>query len=185
MPGRSFHFALASSAPGIVKQSGGHILVESQPGMGAIFQIYLPRAPQNGTPEPEAPARSEAAGASGTILLVEDEPDVRRTVRQMLLRQGYGVLEADGGASAVEICRTHPGQIDLLLTDVVMQEQRGPELACDLSALRPGLKVLYMSGYAADAIGQSGVLGPEMMFLPKPFTSQALAARIREVLSQG
>jgi two-component system cell cycle sensor histidine kinase/response regulator CckA len=167
---------------GIVKQSGGDIWVYSEPGKGSTFKVYLPLVEESAAETAGPPAPREVAGGSETILLVEDEAGVRRLVRAILQQRGYAVLEADGPEHALRICREPSRRIDLLLTDVVMPEMSGRELAIEITRLRPELKVLYMSGYTDNAIVHHGLkaLGPA--FLQKPFTPAALASRIRQVL---
>jgi signal transduction histidine kinase/CheY-like chemotaxis protein len=183
-----------STVYGTVKQSGGHISVESEPGQGSTFQIYLPRAAApvvtppdlRPPPEPAGPGPTgETALAQGhgeTILLVEDAQRVRAVVREILEMSGYVVLEARHGADALEVSNRHAGTIHLLVTDVVMPQMSGRELSQRLSTLRPDLKVLYMSGYTDDAIVRHGVLASGIAFLSKPFTPDALALKVREVL---
>jgi PAS domain S-box-containing protein len=231
-----------STVYGIVNQSGGHVWVESEPGRGTTFRVYLPRvevgaeaaaAPPHAeapaptptpmrrredltAPRPEVPATAPrredvappprprveepvAAAATveiptpivddgpktargETILLVEDAQRVRAVVREILEMNGYAVLEARHGAEALEISARHSGPIHLMVTDVVMPQMSGRELAQRLAPLRPDMKVLYMSGYTDDAIVRHGVLGAGMAFLSKPFTPDALAAKIRDVL---
>jgi len=167
---------------GIVRQSGGHIGVESTPGRGATFRIYLPRvdAPLDPTGEPH-PVAAPAAG-NETVVLAEDERLVRVLAQKVLERAGYRVLVAAGGAEALALAERNDGPIHLLLTDVVMPEMTGRELARRLTSLRPGLRVLYMSGYADEAVAQHGVLDPGTAFLQKPFTPEALAKKVRGVL---
>ncbi|HEV8124480.1 MAG TPA: response regulator [Gemmatimonadales bacterium] len=167
---------------GIVKQSGGYITVESAPGNGTAIRIYLPRvdAPLDSTTT--GPGLGTAARGSETILLVEDEVSVRRLARRVLLSKGYVVLEAANGQEALRLVSEHTGPLDLVLTDVVMPGMSGPEMAERLSREQPGLRVLYMSGYADEAIGRHGVLETGVQFLQKPFTPQDLAQRVREVL---
>ncbi len=182
-----------STVYGIVKQSGGHIAVESEVGRGSTFRIYLPRvaapppaeprrAPEPATARGSAPGESLAPGRGETILLVEDAQRVRAVVREILEMTGYTVLEARHGAEAVEVATRHAGPIHLLVTDVVMPQMSGRELAQRLATLRPDLKVLYMSGYTDDAIVRHGVLASGIAFLSKPFTPDALALKVRELL---
>ena len=169
---------------GIVRQSGGYIAVDSAPGRGATFRIYLPRvdAPLDPTGRPGR-VRAPAVG-SETILLTEDEPLVRTLARKVLELARYRVLVAASGAEALALAERHEGPIHLLLTDVVMPEMNGRELAHRLASLRPDARVLYMSGYADEAIAQHGVLDPGTAFLQKPFTPDGLARKVREVLDQ-
>jgi len=173
-----------STVYGIVKQSGGYIWVNSEPAKGTTFKVYLPRVNAMGeviTVQPPAVGWEGARGRE-TVLLVEDEETVRELTRQYLLTQGYEVLEAAGPAAALKISSVHPGQIHLLLTDVIMPGMNGPELALRITAERPEVKVLYMSGYSENAIGHNGTLNPGIILLQKPFTLQTLTTKVREVL---
>jgi CheY-like chemotaxis protein len=174
-----------STVYGIVKQSEGSIWVYSEVGKGTTFKTYLPRVD-----EPAKAAESDAARDASaemprgreTVLLTEDEEQVRRMTRIILEMNGYHVLEAGGGEEALSIYEQHAGRIDLVITDVVMPQMSGRELAQSLETLRPGIKVLYMSGYTDDAIVRHGLLGREIAFLQKPFTPDALTRKVREVL---
>jgi len=170
---------------GIVQQSGGSIRVESRPGHGTTFQIDLPCCEGEKAAARRAPAPIRSNSGSETVLLVEDDDRVRTLVATMLRRCGYAVLDADGGERALEIARAHRGSIDLLLTDVVMPAMNGRVLAERLQALSPGTRVLLMSGYSDDAILRAGVQASDVAFLQKPFSSAALAAKVREVLETG
>ena len=166
---------------GIVKQSGGHITASSTPGQGSTFRVFFPRVDEPAA-EPAAAAHPVAPVGTETILVVEDEPAVRRLACDYLAEKGYTVLEAPNPARAVEMVREHTGKIDMVLTDVIMPGLSGRELVETLRGLRPGLRVLYMSGYTADAIAHHGVLDPGVEFIQKPFTPSALARRLRETL---
>jgi PAS domain S-box-containing protein len=173
-----------STVYGIVRQSGGNILVYSEVGRGTTFKIYLPYT-ASGAPEYKRSAETEEVDhGTETILLAEDDKTVRRLVREVLESYGYQVLEAANGGAAFLICERHEGPIHLLLTDVVMPEMGGRELAARLAQLRTEMRVLYMSGYAADAIVHQGVLVEGANFIQKPFAAHALALKVREVLDK-
>ena len=172
---------------GIVKQSGGYVWVYSEPGKGTTFKVYLPRVTEAGEMVADAlPAAAPLADKQPreTILVVEDEANLRRLTRQFLENRGYSVLDAADGAAAVQICVAHQGTIHLLLTDVIMPGMNGRELAKRVAEIRPNTKVLYMSGYTENAIGHNGTLDAGIKLLQKPFTLQALQAKVREVLDQ-
>ena len=167
---------------GIVQQHGGTIMVESAPGQGATFKIYLSCVDDPVSEVGISVASGEAGRGSETILVVEDETHVRVLVAQMLQVSGYTVLTAANPATALELSDQHPGPIHLLLTDVVMPAMSGPELYQRLKSLRPRTRVLYMSGYTDEALGRHGVLEPDIVLLQKPFRFTELAQKIREVL---
>src|SRR5579864_1748877 len=168
---------------GIVKQSAGHILVYSEPGHGTTFKIYLPSADHKvgigskSEPETVSPKREGT-----TILLVEDDEIMRGLTRQLLQEHGYTVVEAHDGKSALELVQSHPGPIDLLLTDVVMRRMSGPELVERLSTSHPALKVVFMSGYTGELIAEREVLKRGITLLEKPFTRTALLNTIHTTL---
>ena len=167
---------------GIVKQSEGTIWQYSEVGRGTAFKIYLPRAeaPMKEV-EVEADDRESFQGTE-TVLLVEDEEVVREMATEILRDSGYHVLEAKHGHEAMKLGRQHSGTIHLMLTDVVMPQMSGRELAEQLTPLRRDMKVLYMSGYTDDAIVHHGVLEEGTAFIGKPFTPSALARKVREIL---
>lgn len=169
---------------GIVEQSGGHIEVASQVDVGTTIDIFLPRA--EGRPEISAPAPEPAVVGSRkeSILLVEDEDVVRELAHRILRDCGYRVLEARKGEEALMLAELHDGPIHLLLTDVVMPEMSGRQLAENLTPMRPDMKILYMSGYTDDTILRYGIQAGEVDFLQKPFAPKALVAKVRQVLNQ-
>jgi len=170
-----------STVYGIVKQSGGYVLVQSEEGRGTKFQIYLPRV--EGIAEKHAPQSTPAIlGGSETVLLVEDEESVRQLVRDTLTAKGYRVVEAENGEAGLAAAAQHQGKIDLVITDVVMPGIGGRELIKQLAELRPETKVLYLSGYTEDAIISEGTIEREAAFLQKPFTLKSLSQKVREVL---
>ena len=171
-----------STVYGIVKQSGGNIWLYSEPGKGTTFKVYLPAI--DAAPDDVGKPVSSIARRSGgeTVLVVEDDDQLRRLTHRALAAHGYVVLEADRGATALDIARRHKGRIDLVLTDVVMPDTNGRKLADALRAGRPGLRVLFMSGYPDGAMGQHGLLDQGISYLAKPFTTEAVARKVREVL---
>jgi two-component system, cell cycle sensor histidine kinase and response regulator CckA len=180
-PGKGTGMGLAA-VYGIVQQFNGHIKVQSQPGAGASFQIYLP--PRYEVVSDEQPSSDSVPAPKGqeTVILVEDDPAVRALSRQVLTRHGYVVLEAKDGSEAIRICQQYPGTIDLLVSDVVMPIMSGLQVAQRLRQMRPRLKTLFVSGYPDDALDAHGVLKAEITLLPKPFTPSALANKVRSVL---
>ena len=166
---------------GIVEQSGGGIHVDSVLGRGTVMRVYLPVADGPEAAE-ERPAPAPPLGGAETILLVEDNESVRHLLARALRRRGYTVLDAASGDEALALSAGHEGAIDMLLTDVVMPGMRGPTLASRLSALRPGMRVLFMSGYTGDAPGDAGAEAEVFPLLQKPFTPAQLTERIRALL---
>jgi CheY-like chemotaxis protein len=167
---------------GIVSRSGGSVNVYSELGRGTSFKVYMPRA-DGSAAIPEAPTVDRPGGARETVLIVEDEDAIRELATRFLERQGYSVLVAANAEEAFRLV-TSDATIDVLLTDVVMPGASGPELTNRLVALHPALKVIYMSGYTEAAIVQHGILNPGVAFLNKPFTSETLGRKIRQVLDR-
>jgi two-component system, cell cycle sensor histidine kinase and response regulator CckA len=174
-----------STVYGIVKQSEGNVWVYSEPGLGTTFKIYLPRVDRPVEVVETLKAEAKLPGGTETILLVEDEPSVRLLVRTTLESNGYQVLEATNGAEALLIGEQHQGRIHFLLTDLVMPGISGRMLAEQLAPRRPELKVLFLSGYTDDVVVRHGALNAGMAFLQKPFTPDALARKVREVMDAG
>jgi nitrogen-specific signal transduction histidine kinase/DNA-binding NarL/FixJ family response regulator len=175
-----------STVYGIVKQSGGYIWVFSEIGRGTTFKIYLPRVASVEEPLPQFATRpasfQKVEPGTETILLVEDEANLRYLARQYLEKQGYRVIEAADGAVAMQIAVAHEGIIHLLLTDVIMPGMNGRELAQRISEIRPNVKILYMSGYTENVIGHNGTLEAGVRLLQKPFNLRDLKSKVREVL---
>jgi CheY-like chemotaxis protein len=168
---------------GIMKQSGGHIEVYSEPGIGTTFKIYLPAAEEPLTTA-KAPDGAERLHGSETVLLVEDEAGVRGLAFLALRTHGYTVMAADGGKEALQEVAKHRGEVDLLATDVVMPGMSGRELAEILRPRFPKLQVLYMSGYTNDAVVRHGLVQEEVAFLQKPYTPLSLVRKVRQVLDR-
>src|SRR5437667_1059348 len=170
---------------GIIKQSGGFIWVYSEVGHGTTFKLYLPRVEELAERASEpAQAAARAARGTETVLVVEDETPVRSVARQVLERHGYTVLEAPSAEAALDVATRYSGTIHLLLTDVVMPGLNGRELASRLADLRPDARVIFMSGYTDEAVTRHGVLEPGAAYVQKPFTPDAIARRVREVLDR-
>jgi CheY-like chemotaxis protein len=167
---------------GIVTQNGGNMQVESTPGLGTTFTIHFPRVDAPIQEVKSKPAPKRTSRADETILLVEDEQVVRDLVAQVLQSAGYTVLEATSGEQALQMSSAHRGPIHLLLADVVLPGLSGPEVAAQLAATRPDMRVIYMSGYAPEIIVRYGISEKHRLFLQKPFTPATLLAHVREAL---
>jgi PAS domain S-box-containing protein len=179
-PGKGTGLGL-STVYGIVKQSGGSVWAYSEPGEGATFKLYLPWVDEKPDDLNHA-AIPPAAGGHETVLLVEDDASVREVLVQALEQKGYRVLRASDGQMALDLARAHPAQIHLLVTDLVMPGMTGRELGLALLAERPDLRVIYMSGYADEAVVRHGVLERGLHYLQKPFAIAEIARKVREVL---
>jgi CheY-like chemotaxis protein len=169
---------------GIIKQNNGFMDVESAPGQGSTFSIYLPRQVDNVEQRHKQEAVASASRGRETILVVEDEAANLKLIRRMLERQGYTVLEAGSPREAMQAAREHAGEIQLLMTDVIMPEMNGRDLAKNLLSLDPYIKPLFMSGYPADVIANQGVLDEGVSFIQKPFSAKDLANKISETLEE-
>jgi CheY-like chemotaxis protein len=173
-----------STVYGIVKQHGGSIQVDSSPGRGSTFRIYLPREAAGASLRDSIPAEFDAPGGEETLLVVEDDEAVRQTICRLLQSLGYRVLSAGSGPEAIARAAGHGGPIDLLVSDVIMPQMNGRQVYDELAAARPGLRVLFISGYTDDVIVEHGVLEPGLDYLPKPFTVSQLAIKVREVIDR-
>jgi signal transduction histidine kinase/ActR/RegA family two-component response regulator len=169
---------------GIVKQNNGFINVYSEPGQGSTFKIYLPRLVAEEDTDKAVPEKKAAAGGTETILLVEDEPTILRMTRMMLERKGYTVLSAATPSAAMEKATHHSGPIDMLMTDVVMPEMNGRDLAGQITDLYPDIRLLFMSGYTSNVIAHQGVLDDGVAFIQKPFSMADMTEKVREVLDK-
>jgi two-component system, cell cycle sensor histidine kinase and response regulator CckA len=173
-----------STVYGIIKQSGGHVWVDSAPGQGTTFRIYMPHATSPDSLPTVSPRPRSAAAGQETILLVDDEEALRVAARRMLQRAGFTVLQASDGADALRVMAEHTGPVHALVTDVVMPGVGGPELARRLREVRPDLPTLFISGYTEEGIRTQGALQPEAAFLEKPFSPEDLIRKVRELLSK-
>ena len=173
-----------STVYGMVKQSGGDIWVYSEPGQGTTFKLYFPRVLEPASPGLTEDPRHPRPGGDETVMLVEDEAQVRDLEARILRQLGYTVLAAANGAEAMDTSRAYSGEISLLVTDVVMPKMSGKQVADALLSSRPGLRILYLSGYTENTVVHHGVLDSGVDFLTKPFSREALARKIREILSR-
>jgi len=180
-PGRGTGLGL-STVYGIVKQNDGFIYVASELGKGTTFKIYLPRFEAETAQVPFEEITGKSPTGTETILVVEDDEPILSLSKMILENLGYTVLAVQTPTQAIRLAKEHPGDIHLLITDVVMPKMNGRELAEQLTAIRPNLKCLYMSGYTADVIAHRGILYEGVNFIQKPFGSDDLAARVRQVL---
>jgi CheY-like chemotaxis protein len=178
-PGKGTGLGLAT-VYGIVKQSGGYIWVDSEPSKGTVFKMYFPRVDEIEN-VPEAESEGETKGGTETILLVEDEAVLSEVTAALLERGGYKVLKAESAEAALALAQVMTQDIDMVITDVIMPNMSGAELSNRLRRLRPGLRLLFMSGYAGDQL-KDYVLSPEISLLEKPFTRQSLLKKVWSVL---
>jgi CheY-like chemotaxis protein len=169
---------------GIARQSGGHVVVYSEPGRGATFKVYLPRTEEGETMAAAPLAADVPRTGSETVLLVEDEPSLRAVIHDLLREGGYTVIDGPSPEESLAAAEAHTGPIHLLLTDLVMPRMSGRDAAARISATRPEIKVLYMSGYADAAASHNGELPQPHAFLQKPFSLDALLRKVREVLDR-
>jgi CheY-like chemotaxis protein len=171
-----------STVFGIVTQSGGHISVASEPGHGSVFSVYLPHIAGAARQECAAGLRFELSKGSGAVLVVEDQEDVRNLTCMILRNLGYEVLEASDGKEAMDLAGAYGQPIRLLVSDIIMPSMNGRELAAELSASRPRMKVIFMSGYTDRIMSDDGVLDTSVAFLEKPFTADKLVKMVQQVL---
>jgi len=173
-----------STAYGIVQQSGGTIEVDSVPGEGTTFRVYLPMVDQPVSPRIPPKASNPVTTGWETVLLAEDQVSIRNTLREFLESKGYKVLEAQDGSEALDLARHHPGPVDVLVTDVIMPQIRGLEVAKRVTQLHPDICVIFMSGYSEDALLDSRLLSEgSMTLIQKPFDPEDLVLKIRELLN--
>jgi CheY-like chemotaxis protein len=168
---------------GIITQSGGWAHIYSEPGLGVAITALFP-ATERTAPTPDRSTAPRVTGGGETVLIVEDEDGMRDVTERILARNGYRVLSAASGTAAIELIENHPGQIDLLLTDVVMPQMLGKEVSERVRAFQPAVRVLYMSGYALPVLGAQGTLDAGVTLVEKPFTAPVLLAKVKEVLER-
>jgi CheY-like chemotaxis protein len=166
---------------GIIAQAGGHTQIYSEPGIGTTIRMLIPATEEEPEPE-EGPTERHRAIGGETVLVVEDEDAMREVTRRILQRNGYQVITAPGGAEAVAVARRYQGDIHLLLSDVIMPQMLGKEVATRVGELRPGIKILYMSGYARPVLADQGTLDPGVILVEKPFSEVGLLDNVRAVL---
>jgi CheY-like chemotaxis protein len=171
-----------STVYGIVKQNNGYVWVYSEPGKGTTFKVYFPKVAEDVTAGKERAKVSDEISGSETVLIVEDNDALRKLAKNVLRKYGYEILEAENGEKALNVSETHEGPIHLLLTDVVMPAMSGTDLSEKLQSIRPETRVIYMSGYTADAIVRNGILRQDINFIEKPFSLENLAKKVRQVL---
>ena len=167
---------------GIVKQNNGFINVYSEPGIGTTFRIYLPKVQHRDAQAPAAQAAETVMRGSETILFVEDEPMIRELGKKMLNNLGYKVLDASAAGEAIRLAKEYPGRIHLLITDLIMPNMNGRDLAKSLLASYPNLRVVFMSGYTSDVIARQGILDPGIHFIQKPISQKQLSVMVRKAL---
>jgi two-component system cell cycle sensor histidine kinase/response regulator CckA len=173
-----------STAYGIIKQSGGSIQAESSPGKGTRFRVQLPACPGSPAPAPTRNGEEEPAAGSGTVLVVEDDANVRALLENLLQRGGYAVMAAGNGSEALALLQGRPGSIDLLVADLVMPGMNGRELAEKLRSAQPGVKILFISGYPPDSVSLREPQSDNSSFLPKPFSAEVFLKSVRELLDK-
>ena len=171
-----------ASVYGIITQARGHVRVYSEPGIGTTFTILLPATGHDAVPA-RAPTSASACGTGETILVVEDEPAMREVTRRILSRGGYQVITAANGREAIQVATNHDGGIDVLVSDIVMPQMLGQEAAERIRALRPGVKVLFMSGYTRGLLDSKGIAAGDVNLIEKPFTEESLLTRLRQVIA--
>jgi hypothetical protein len=167
---------------GVISQLGGYVQIYSEPGLGTTFTILLPETSQPARQEPPAPP-APRSGAGETVLVVEDEDAMREVTHRILTRNGYQVITAANGRHAIQAATSHPGDIDVLLTDVIMPQMLGKEAAEQIRALYPAVKVLFMSGYTQGILDTQGVIQSGVNLIEKPFTEASLLAKLGEIIS--
>ena len=171
-----------STVYGIVKQNNGYVWVYSEPGKGTSFKVYFPKVAEDVTAGKKRAKVSDEISGSETVLIVEDNDALRKLAKNALRKYGYKILEAENGEKALNVSETHEGPIHLLLTDVVMPRMSGTDLSEKLQSIRPETRVIYMSGYTADAIVRNGILRQDINFIEKPFSLESLGKKVRQVL---